>query len=155
MSRHNAQRLRLEHDAWIFLADGRKALFLRNEGDTDYPVLQVEDVRARKDRSTQEAGVDRPTRVHESLGPRRSTAEQSDWHQLEEDAFARQAAATLDELVASHHIRHLVVVAPPRTLAVLRRSFTPAVRDRISAEIDKDLTNRPVHEIEEILLARA
>lgn len=155
MSNHNAKRLRLDHDAWVFLADGRKALFLRNEGDRDYPVLQVEETLQRSDRSTQEAGADRPTRVYESTGSRRHTAEETDWHQAEEDAFVREAAARLGALVAARSIRHLVVVAPPRALAVLRQSYAPAVRERIGAEIDKDLTNRPVHEIEDVLLAHA
>lgn len=47
--------------------------------------------------------------------------------------------------------RALIVVAPPRTLAVLRKRFGRAVRERIVAEIGKDLTNHPVSEIAAIL----
>lgn len=155
MSKHPEKRQRIDHDAWILVADGRKALLLRNEGDRDYPVLQVQQAVSREDRTTQEAGVDRPTRVFESTGTRRHTAEQTDWHQVEEDDFARQTAAMLADLVSTKQVRQLVIVAPPRTLAVLRQSYSPAVRDRIQFEIDKDLTNRPIHEIEDILLNNA
>ncbi|HEX9238689.1 MAG TPA: host attachment protein [Xanthobacteraceae bacterium] len=47
----------------------------------------------------------------------------------------------------------LVVVAPPRTLADLRKAFRPDVKKRIVAEIDKDLTKHPVDQIEKHLAA--
>jgi protein required for attachment to host cells len=46
-----------------------------------------------------------------------------------------------------------VVVAPARTLADLRASFSPALRRKIIAEVDKDLTKHPVHEIERLLFS--
>ena len=42
----------------------------------------------------------------------------------------------------------LVIAAPPRTLADLRRALHADVRKRIVAEVGKDLTKHPVHEIE-------
>jgi protein required for attachment to host cells len=49
-------------------------------------------------------------------------------------------------------VKALVVVAPPRTLADLRVAFHSDVKGRIIAEIDKDLTKHPVHEIEKHLV---
>ena len=46
----------------------------------------------------------------------------------------------------------LVIAAPPRTLADLRRAFHADVKKRIVAEVGKDLTNHPVSEIETHLL---
>lgn len=40
------------------------------------------------------------------------------------------------------------MVALPRTLADLRAAFHPDIKDRIIAEIDKDLTKHPIVEIE-------
>jgi protein required for attachment to host cells len=34
--------LRIPHDAYVFVGDGRKALLLRNEGDAQYPNLKTE-----------------------------------------------------------------------------------------------------------------
>ena len=79
---------------------------------------------------------------------RRGAVEQTDWHRLEEDRFVGRVAAALEELVRSRKIPALVVVAPPHTLADLRRDLHPDVKQRIVAEINKDLTNHPVAEID-------
>jgi protein required for attachment to host cells len=47
--------------------------------------------------------------------------------------------------------RKIVLVAPPKTLAVLRETLGDALRPSLLAEIDKDLTKHPVHEIERLL----
>jgi protein required for attachment to host cells len=57
----------------------------------------------------------------------------------------------LDARHTAGEIGALVVVAPPRTLADLRRSFSDGLRAKIIAEVDKDLTNHPVYEIERLL----
>jgi protein required for attachment to host cells len=46
----------------------------------------------------------------------------------------------------------LVIAAPPRTLADLRRAFHADVKQRIVAEVGKDLTHHPLAEIETHLL---
>ena len=45
----------------------------------------------------------------------------------------------------------MVVVAPPHTLSVLRHHYEPAVKARLVAEIDKDLTKHPVSEITRLI----
>jgi protein required for attachment to host cells len=42
----------------------------------------------------------------------------------------------------------ILVAAPPRALADLRRAFHADVKARIVAEVDKDLTKQPVDRIE-------
>jgi protein required for attachment to host cells len=44
-----------------------------------------------------------------------------------------------------------VLVAPPRILAALRQHLDGESRARILAEVDKDLTKHPIHEIERLL----
>lgn len=146
-------RIKLPHDGWVFVGDGRKALFLRNEGDDVYPTLRVERLLTREDAPNREILSDRPGRVFQSADSRRSAAEQTDWHELEEQHFARDVAAAFEDLVAERGVKAIVVVAPPRTLAVLRGAFSDAVRGRILAEINKDLTRHPLTEIEAGLFA--
>jgi protein required for attachment to host cells len=74
--------------------------------------------------------------------------EPTDWHDLEEHRFAREAADALAKLVRERNVKALVIAAPPRTLADLRRSFHKEVKARIIAEVDKDFTKQPVYEIE-------
>ena len=80
---------------------------------------------------------------------------QTDWHAVEEHRFARDVAATLGKIVRERGIKHLIVVAPPRTLADLRKAFHTDVKRIIAAEIDKDLTRHPVDEIEKHLTGSA
>jgi protein required for attachment to host cells len=37
-------KLVIQHDAFVFVGDGRKALFLRNDGDEQFPNLMTERV---------------------------------------------------------------------------------------------------------------
>jgi protein required for attachment to host cells len=145
--------LRIPHDGYVFVGDGRKALLFRNEGDAVYPNLKTEHVFATKNPPTREQGTDKPGRSYASIGGRRSAMEQADWHQLEEQRFAKDIADMLQVLVRERQIEALVIAAPPKVLAELRKSIHHEVEKRVIAEVDKDLTNQPVYEIERVLTA--
>ena len=145
-------RLPLPSGAMVFIGDGRKALFLRNAGDAKFPRLVAETVLLNDNPPTHEQGTDRPGRAFKSAGThRRGGMADTDWHELGEHEFARRAADALDEVVRHGKAETIVVVAPPRTLAELRERFSSPVKQRIIAEIDKDLTKHPVAEIEKHL----
>lgn len=145
-------KLQIPQDAFVFVGDGRKALFLRNAGDAKFPNLKTERVFLDDNPPTHEQGTDRPGRSISSVGPGRSGVEQTDWHDLEEHRFARHVAEAMERLVRERHVKALVVVAPPRTLAELRHVFHADVKSRIIAEVDKDLTKHPVDQIEKHLV---
>jgi protein required for attachment to host cells len=144
-------KLSLPHDAFVFVGDGRKALFLRNDGDDKFPHLKTERVIVDKNPPTREQGTDAPGRAFTSVSPGRSAYEQTDWQELEEKNFARDVAGAMVKIVRERKIKALVVVAPPKTLAELRNAFHAEVKGRIVAEIDKDFTKLPVYEIEKHL----
>jgi protein required for attachment to host cells len=144
-------KVNIPHDAYVFIGDGRKALFLRNEGDASFLDLKTERVFNDSNPSTHEQGADRPGRSHSSVGPGRSSVAQTDWHDLEEHRFADEVAAALERLVRERNVKALIVVAPPRALADLRKAFHDDVKKRIVAEIDKDLTKHPIDDIEKHL----
>jgi protein required for attachment to host cells len=144
----------LPHQAWILVGDGRKALVLRNEGDARFPNLKTVSVfDGGHVPSTAELGSDKPGRVAQPAEGRRSGVEQTDWHELAELRFADDVAHALEARHTAGDFRALVVVAPPRTLAELRRSFSSSLQAKIIAEVDKDLTKHPVHEIERLLFS--
>lgn len=145
--------IRVPHNAYVMVGDGRKALFLRNEGMATALHLKTERVLQNDNPPTREQGSDQPGRAFSSVGARRSSVEQSDWHEIGEQRFARTIADALANLARDRDIAGFIVAAPPRTLAELRRAFTDEVRQRIIAEIDKDLTGHPVGEIEKYLTA--
>lgn len=145
--------IRLPHRAVVFVGDGRKALFLVNEGTGLEPRLKVQRVFEDENPPTHEQGADRPGRALPGIEPNRSAMEQTDWHDIEKRRFVRTIASALDRLLEESHAERLVIVAPPRTLADLRRSFSPAVERCIVAEIAKDLTGLTVSDISEYLTA--
>lgn len=168
--------MQLSHNTVVLVADGRKMLFLRNDGDAAYPNLQVEHAEERpnpadRDQKTDAGGVASSTQTgsgapavarggsnHAAGGgaqfaPSRGRFEETDFHQLEEDRFAADAAELLKKRALAHEYDHLVVVAPPRTLGELRKHYHKEVSSRLLGEIDKDLTGHPIPEIEKALAA--
>lgn len=149
-------RLLIPFDTWVLVADGRKALFLRNAADearVDLKVLKV--VEQPSNPKTAEHGTDRPGRAVEAATGRRSAVDQTDWHDLAERGFAGEVAQELERHHRDGDFTKLIVVAPARTLAELRQSFSKELSATIVAELDKDLTKHPVHEIERLLTQAA
>lgn len=140
---------KLPHDALVLIGDGRKALFLRNAGDEKYPDLRAERVFAEENPPTHEQGTDRPGVGFAAGGShRRGSVEQTDWHHIEEHRFAERVAKALEEVVRSRKVPAILIAAPPKTLADLRRAFHADVKAKIVSEVGKDLTKHPVSEIE-------
>jgi protein required for attachment to host cells len=86
-------KLSIPHYALVFVGDGGKALFLRNEGDEKFPNLRTERVFAEQDPPTHEQGTDAPGRTFS--GPHvvgRSAVEATDWHAMEKNRFAKRSA---------------------------------------------------------------
>lgn len=143
--------MRIAHDTLVLVADGRKSLFLRNEGDEEYLNLIVEDQRAQPGLADRDLKTDAPGRAMSQVGGGLSSMEEPDYHQIEEDRFAKETAELLAKRVQSNGFDHLVVVAPPRTLGELRQHYGKAVEGRIVAEVDKDLVNHPIDKLEGVL----
>ncbi|WP_375790824.1 host attachment protein [Bradyrhizobium sp. vgs-9] len=61
---------KIPHRAVVFVGDGRKALFLRNEGDEKFPNLQMEAVFEDQNPAAHDQGSDRPGRGEQSLAVR-------------------------------------------------------------------------------------
>lgn len=146
-------KLKIPHNAFVFVGDGRRALFLRNEGDEKFPNLKAEGVFQDDNPLNHERGSERPGRLSKALDSgQRSAVEPVDWHHIEEHRFAKQVAAAMEQVVKARSVPALVIVAPPKTLADLRSAFHAEVKSRIIAEINKDLTKHSTAEIERHLI---
>ncbi len=141
----------IHNKAVVLVADGKRYLLLRNAGTLDKPVLVFEGGGEQENPATHQHGTDGPGRTSGKTGAPRSSMEQTDFHQLEEDRFAADIAQMLGKLAEADDFAELIVVAPPRTLAEMRKKFDRKVADRVVAEVSKDLTKHPVEEIAAIL----
>jgi protein required for attachment to host cells len=102
---------------------------------------------------THEQGTDRPGRgFKRAATDRHGSMETTDWHQLEKEHFIERVAGVMEELVRTEDVKAIVVVAPSRTLAKLQLAIPPSIKKRIIAEVEKDLTKRPIWDIEKRLL---
>jgi protein required for attachment to host cells len=137
----------IDRGAWVVVCDGAKALVLENVGNKMAPNLVTKEVYDQAGSKTHELGADKPGRAFNSVGSGRSAVEQTDWHDQEEQRFLAKIAARLDKAVLAGEAQSLVVVAPPRAIGMLRREFSPRVRQALKAEVEKDYVKMPVDEI--------
>jgi protein required for attachment to host cells len=140
--------MQVPHNSVILVADGRKSLFFRNQGDADFPNLSVVEKERHANPAHHDQASDLAGRASNTTG---SSMEEVDFHQQEEDRFAAETAAMLKERALRNEFDSLVVVAPPRTLGELRKHYHVEVEKRLVAELPKDLVNSPMPEIEKIL----
>jgi protein required for attachment to host cells len=138
---------------WVVVCDGAKALVLENAGDAQDPNLKTREVYEQDDKATHELGADRPGRLNSSLPNSKSAVEQTDWHERAERAFLENLAKRLDAQISAGEVKSIVLCASPRALGVLRQAYSPALKQAVRVEIDKDFVKVPVHEIEKRITA--
>lgn len=142
-----SEAVTLRHGCIILVADGRKALLLRNAGAAPSPALVVEHVmEAPENPPDREQGTEAPGRIAKGEG-RRAAVEAEPRHDRAEAAFAEAAAAALTSLVAASPPCDLILVAPPRTLAALRDAMPERLRARVAGEVSKDLVKHSLPEL--------
>lgn len=144
--------IRLEKDTWVVVADGEKAMFLRNDGGAVTPSLTVERVEQQDNPAQGEQVSDRPGRRADHGQGQRSAMEEPDWHQLAKERFAADLADILKRMVQRGRFKRMVLVAPPRILGEMRDQLHVTVSDTIVAQIPKTLTGHPVPELQKVVI---
>jgi protein required for attachment to host cells len=139
--------MEIPHNTHVLVMDGGKMLLFKNDGGEAEPDLNIVTHLVQDSASTRDQGSASPGTNHESVGARRSSYEQTDFHQLDEDQFAVEAADMLRREVLAHHIDSLIIVAAPRTLGELRKHLHTEVARRVIGEISKDVAGHPTVEI--------
>jgi len=130
---------------WYLVADGARGRIFANDGPGKGLYQAVE----------KEFAIQRPERTHDivsdregrSAGPAGGSGHTmnapTDPHAHEETAFLRDLAAQLGEMGQDNLYDRLVIVAAPRALGDLRAHLPRAAREKVTAELDKDLTRLP------------
>lgn len=136
---------------WVLIADGGRARVLESETRTanleSLPEMQLQ----ASDVVEGPVESDRPGRVQESVGPTRHAIEPRTPHKRQREMdFARHIARRLEETIERYD--KLLIVAAPKTLGDLREYLAPAVEQKVTATVSKDLTNTPDREIPELLV---
>lgn len=141
----------LPQGTWVIVADGEKALFLKNQGDDMDMDLTV----IRKDEQDNPPARDwaenRPGRFNDGPGVQRSAVDDTDWHELEKERFASDLADQLYKYAHKGAFDRIVLIASRVVLSQLREELHQEVQDRVILDIPKVLTNHPIDEIEKLL----
>ena len=145
--------MQVPHKSVVVVTDGRKMLFLRNEGDTVHLDLKVERAVEQDNPSDGDQKTDHAGRSSSSVGGGQNSMAEVDFHQQEEDRFAAETADLLKKRALKNDFDSLIIIAPPRTLGELRKHYHKEVSQRLTGELDKDLTGHPIDQIEAILQA--
>lgn len=139
--------MKIPHDTHVLVMDGAKMLLFMNSGSEAEPALETIEHNEEDHAATREQGTAEPGSTFQSVGAKRSSYEQTDFHQIDEDRFAVDAAEMLNSMVLQHKMDRLIIVAAPRTLGELRKHLHGEVEKRVLGEISKDLTGHPTDDI--------
>lgn len=131
----------LPKGAVVAVADGEKLNLFHNTGDEANPALAA----------MPEADVES---VNKGSGSsHQSSSANPDASQAAEDGFAGGIADMLNKRVLDGKIADLIIIAAPRTLGELRKSYHKKLSDVLRGEISKDLTGHALHDIEKAIAA--
>lgn len=143
----------LANQALVLVADGRKVLFFRNHGDAQQIDLRTEAHDKRDEASyNRDLAADAPGVSFQSAGNGRSTYEETDFKQQNEDRWIKDAAEALNRRALANDFEEAVVILPPRALGVFRKELHKEAEKRIVATINKEMSGRPTEEIEALIL---
>ncbi len=154
----------LPNNALVLVADGRKMLFFRNHGDENQIDLRTESHDEREDRKDREIKTDAAGGSAHSAGVAgrgigaqggghlaRPAMEETDFHQQEEDRWIKEAADELKKRALRNDFEALALIVPPKALGVLRKELHKEVERRVVLTLNKEMTDRPIPDIEELL----
>jgi len=143
----------LANNALVLVTDGRKTLFFRNHGDVNQIDLRTEAHDERADASNGEMKSDAAGSNAQSAGYGRPSYEETDFHQLEEDRWAKQAAEEVNRRALTNDFDALAIIAPPKTLGELRKQLHKEAARRVVVEVSKEMTGHPIPDIEALLVS--
>lgn len=137
----------IPHNARVLVADGSKALLLRNTGTTLNLAFEVEEtINAPENAPTREQGSDRPGRT--ASGSHRSNLGQIDLHRQTEERFLATVVKTAEAVWGDSNVTEIYIVAPPKALASIRKFLPDLLSKKIVAEYDKDIVHLPMDQLQ-------
>jgi protein required for attachment to host cells len=149
----------LPNNALVLVVDGRKMLFFRNRGDENQIDLRTEAHDEREDSYDRDLKTDAPGNAATGMkgggDTHRPAYSETDYHQQEEDIWVKEAAEELKKRALRNDFEALVIIAPPKALGVLRKELHKEVEKRVILTLNKEMSGRPVPEIEDLLVGEA
>ncbi len=137
-------------NTWVLVADAHQGRILAVD-DAGLPARVHHTLRSRSDGKAHEESGDLPE-VSDPLkkaslhkGALRAGGDPND---EAEHRFAKELIRTLERGLAENAFHHLVLVAPPKLLGILRENLSRALAGRLRASEHKDYAHLSDHELE-------
>lgn len=139
----------LTQGTWVIVADGEKALVMENITDADDPNLVV--VAVEEQDGLTGKPTDRAGRRNDGGPKQKSAVEEPTWKAHAKSLFVQDLANLLNRKGLKGAYDRLVLVASPQVLGLLRRRLHSEVLGKVVAEVNKTLTNHPLHKVEQVV----
>jgi protein required for attachment to host cells len=137
-------------DTLVVVFDGAKARFFKFHADGH--LRASAEMQSGLHRFTRDVVSDREGRTFSSVGSMHHAYEpKHDPHKMEKHDFVHMLVKTLDDAYDQGAFRHLIVVAPERSVGEFRDLASPRLRALVTHEVPKELTQYSEHELEERL----
>ena len=131
----------------VLVADSKIAKFFVNEGPgkglSALPELTLE-----VNESNDDEAADRPGRSFDRMGAGRHAMEApTDPLHRRAELFVKRAVEFTAERLRKKEFDQLVLVAPPDAIAIARGAYPKLLKDKLKAELVKDLTHLPTDQL--------
>lgn len=151
---HMETDMPLPHDTLVLVADGKKMLLLRNEGDETLLDLQTEahDQQSLPKDSDIKSDLAGQSPAPGGTGLAGGTMGEVDFQRQAEDRWAADTAELINKRALANNLDNLAIIAPPKTMGELRKHWHKETARRIVIEITKEMTDRPIPDIEALIM---
>lgn len=139
----------MNNRTWVVIADGGQAEVVEYNGANEALTMVPNGRFEQPNLPTREIVSDDRGRgfAGKGISDARGAMEwHTDAHDYEEFRFVSRVSQFLDEHVNDYD--QLVVAAAPKALGTLRKKLSSNVQKKVRAELNKDFTNVPLHEVQ-------
>jgi protein required for attachment to host cells len=140
---------------WLLVCDASSARLFSSRGRQAPLNLLREFDHPAGHATNHELTTDKPGRVQQSAGPNKGSSSAMEPHTspktVEQRHFAHDLADALHKGLGEGAYQHLVLVAPPHFLGLLRAVLDQQVEKQVRMSMDKDYTQLDVRELGERL----
>jgi protein required for attachment to host cells len=137
---------------WVLVADAARARLFQVEQPQQVLSAALGQELIGSNLRSREIASDRPGRTFDSGGEGRHAKEPpTDPARHAQEEFARDVVRLLDEKRESRAFERLIVVAPPQFLGDLRAAMSQQLQASVAAEVAKDLSKLPLHDLQDHL----
>lgn len=132
---------------WFVIADGEHARIVTPSAAGSFQTIASVDA-ADAHRRSQALGTDRPGRSFESgNASRRAIEPKHDPHAMSKQKFQQFIAERVNEASNAGSFERLVLVAPSRTMPIIRDALDVETLEKLVGTLTKDLIKTPDHEL--------